>query len=98
MISFFGLVSAVVAIVSITALVLHFKLIEKRGAVDDALAKVNELLFLAEEDEAPDANPDEIGSATKAYNDAVDVYNRYISQFPGKVVAFMVGLKKEQGI
>lgn len=101
MISLFGFASAVVATVSIVALVLHFKLMEKRGVVDDALAKINELLFLAEdedENKALDASSEEIKDAVRAYNDAVDVYNAYISRFPGKIMAVIVGLKKERGM
>ena len=100
MISFFGLASSIIAIVSIAALVLHHRLIEKRGVVDDALAKVNELLFLAEDEEkeALDANSEEIDDAARAYNDAVVMYNAYISKFPGKIIAFMVGLKQERGM
>ena len=95
MISAFGIISAVVAIAAVAALVLHFKLMQKRGAVDDALAEINTLLFLAEDENTP---TEAIDAATGAYNDAVDVYNAYISCFPGKMMASIVGLKKEQGM
>jgi len=101
MISVFGVISAVVAVASVVALVLHFKLMQKRSVVDDALAKVNELLFFAEDEDesgALDATSEGIEAVTGAYNDAVSIYNAYISCFPGKIMAVIVGLKKERGI
>jgi len=101
MISAFGIISAVVAIAAVAALVLHFKLMQKRGAVDDALAEINALLFLAEDEDGSklsQTTSEDIEAATGAYNDAVDVYNAYISCFPGKMMASIVGLKKEQGM
>jgi len=99
MISIFGIISAVVAVVSIVALVLHNKLMQKRSIVDDSLIRLNELLFLAEDEgEMPEVTSEEIEAATEVYNDAVEIYNAYISCFPGKVMAFIVGLKKERGM
>ena len=90
MISVFGGVSAVIAVVCIMALVLHFKLMQRRSLVDDAFAKINELL------QEEDVLDEDIKNATKAYNDAVGHYNMYISEFPGRVIASLVGMKKEK--
>ncbi|MCL2287266.1 MAG: LemA family protein [Firmicutes bacterium] len=101
MISLFGIISAVVAVVSIIAMVLHFRLMQKRGAVDEALASINDILYAITEydddnEEAPAATSEEIEEAARAYNDAVKIYNEYISRFPGKIIALVVGFKKEE--
>jgi len=101
MISIFGVVSAIVAILSIAALVLHFKLMQRRGALEDALANMKAALYpLESEDdeneEAPAATQEKVEEAAKAYNDAVKVYNEYISRFPGIIMAMVVGFEKEE--
>ena len=103
MISIFGIVSAVAAVVSVAALVLHFKLMQRRGAVDEALAAANELLYFYQDpdegdEEIPDVDREELQAAIAAYNNAVAVYNGYISAFPGKIMAGIVGFKKEQAL
>jgi len=82
--STFGLVSLVVAVVSIYALWLHYKLMQQRGGLDAALLKV---------EEAPDAA--RFDAAVVVYNKTVDSYNHYISNFPGKIMAAVVGFKEE---
>ena len=86
MISTFGLISLVVAAVAIYALLAHFKLMQKRTGVDSAGIKLEEAL---------DASPEEFAAAVGAYNDAVDLYNKHISDYPGKIMAAMVGFKEE---
>lgn len=90
MVSLFGMVSAVVAAVSIATLILHFRLMQRRGAVDEALAAANELLH-----PAGPVDPGDVKAAVAAYNSAVQAYNVYISAFPGKIMAAIVGFKKE---
>ena len=92
MISVFGVISAVAAAVSVAALVLHFKLMQRRTAVDEALAAANELLYFYEDpdeadEEIPDVSREEAAAAVTAYNDAALAYNAYISAFPGKIMA-----------
>jgi len=94
MISVFGAISAIIAVVCIAVLVLHFKLMKKRGPVDDAFAQINELLYRQEHEE--EALDTEVKDAIKAYNDAVGHYNAYISKLPGIVIAGLVGMKKEK--
>ena len=101
MISIFGVISIVAAVVSIVALVLHFRLMQKRGAVDEALAAANALLYFLEdsdEKEIPEVDPEEVEAAVAAYNDVVGTYNAYIAAFPGKIMAAIVGFKKEHAI
>ena len=86
MVSTFGIISLVVALVAIYALVMHFKLMKKRNGVDDAATMLTEAL---------DAMTDEPVDAIRAYNNAVDVYNFYISKYPGKIMASLVGFEKE---
>jgi len=96
MISIFGILSAVAAVVSIVALVLHFKLMQKRSAVDDALIKMDELMYLQDEENEETLEARSLEDATGAYNNAVNAYNDYISKFPGIVMALVVGFKKEK--
>ena len=86
MVSTFGIISLVVASVAICALIMHFKLMKKRTGVDDAAVILTEAL---------DAMMDEPIDAIRAYNDAVDAYNFYISKYPGKIMALLVGFEKE---
>jgi len=44
MISIFGVVSMVVLLMCVAALALHFRVLGKRSAMDDAMAKFDELL------------------------------------------------------
>jgi len=86
MISTFGIISLVVAAVAIYALLAHFKLMQKRSGIDSAVIKIEEAL---------DAPPGELAAAIEAYNDAVDSYNEHISNYPGKIMASLVGFKEE---
>ena len=86
MISTFGLVSLIVASVAIYALWVHFKLMQKRTGIDNAGIKIEEAL---------DASPGELAAAVRVYNDVVDAYNRHISDYPGKIMAAIVGFKEE---
>ena len=86
MISLFGIISFAVAVVAIYALYQHSQLMKRRTAVDDGLRKIDSAL-----DEGEDFEP-----LILAYNTAVDEYNEYIGNFPGKIVSAMVGFREEQ--
>jgi len=83
----FTIISATVLIVSVYFLVQHAKLMQRRGKVDDALILMEETL---------DEGRDELQAAIKTYNEAVNIYNAYIDNYPGKVSAALVGLTKEK--
>jgi len=86
MVSTFGIISLVVALVAIYALIMHLKLMKKRAGVDDAAVVLAEAL---------DAMMDKPIDAIRAYNNAVDAYNFYITKYPGKIMALLVGFEKE---
>lgn len=88
MISVFGIVSLVVAVVALYALYLHSRLMKVRTAVDNALGNLDDALY-----EENDIDPEEL---VQSFNNAVDDYNKYIENFPGKIMAAMVGFKKER--
>lgn len=86
MISIFGIISLVVLAVSVTLLVWHSRMMKLRNAVDFYLENISYVLV---------NTPEELKTAIETYNDTVNIYNEYISIFPGKVSAAMVGLKEE---
>ena len=85
MISGFGIVSLLVLIISVAAMILHFRLMQKRGSVDEAFDILEEAL---------ETNSTELGDALRDYDNAVAVYNGYIAKFPANFLALLCGLKK----
>ena len=86
-VSAFGLVSTIVASLSIYTLILHHRLTKRRIAVDSALATILDILY---EDE--DA---EISQEIQSHDQAVDQHNAFLAKPHGRFIASLVGMEKE---
>ena len=87
-ISTFWVISFVVLAVSLYTLWQHFRLMKRRGAVDEAACKVEDAFELG--------NYEQQVAEINAYNEAVKIYNEYISKPPGLISAALVGLTAEE--
>ena len=96
MISIFGGVSVFVAVVSVYAMALHHKLMQRRSRVDEAIAVIHELKMLPDESELLQNDIDIEKEAIAAYNEVAGDYNAFISKYPGNLMAALVGLKVEE--
>jgi len=95
-------VAVLVILLCLAALYAHKQLIARRAPIDDAAATIYQLqearldhLDAGEANEATaiEAKLDEI--FTQQDNN-ISSYNRYISRFPGRIIALAVGLSKEE--
>ena len=112
MISAFGIASVLVLALSIYAMILHFKLMKKRTAMDESLA---ELEFLLHEQLESIEDPEienlkklyksmqktesitpEIKEAMRSANHTIKAYNAHISVYPAKAMAFILGFSAEK--
>ncbi|MCL1862861.1 MAG: hypothetical protein FWF78_04775 [Defluviitaleaceae bacterium] len=89
MISAFGVVSLAVFVISIYALILHYKLMKIRTAMDENLSNLE---FLQQEENS------ETAEALHSANNAINAYNAHISRFPAKFMAIILGFSLEKPI
>jgi len=104
MLSAFGIASLLIFLISIRALIYHYQLMRKRGAVDHSLTQIEELIYIRQDilmdiDESDlAANTAAIESAMHLCNDAIQQYNAYVTKFPARLIAFAAGLSKEKAL
>jgi len=85
-----SVISALVTIICVTGLVAHFMFMKKRTRLDDSRT---ELVKILEEHESHDEKYHE---AYQVYEKAASEYNGFISRGPGAVIAYIVGLGREE--
>jgi ElaB/YqjD/DUF883 family membrane-anchored ribosome-binding protein len=121
----FAIFALIILAASVNLLILHFKVMKRRGAVDscfealdESLRELNEQIFKATDDEtqrekciesaALDTRsllrtlrkkiPPETKEQIKTANQAINMYNDYISKSPMRQMAFVLGLGVEKKI
>jgi len=94
MFSWFGAISFVILIVAVIFLWQCKKTEKKRFAIDRSLKNIEDTLAATEND----VNIDVLNKIIAEHNKYVDDYNAWISNYPGKVAALLVGFKKEKRI
>jgi len=117
-----GAISILILVPGILLLVIHAKVMNRRGKVDESLMEIDEILrerlqqlddslpqydtlMMGETSQLIDAIPhlqqpgdSQLKLAINQYNSFVADYNMYISKFPGKLIAKMVGIGVMEGI
>jgi hypothetical protein len=82
MFSAFGLGSIIVIIASVAAMILHYKVMKRRAAVDEGFFALK--------------NAEDSDEAAEKLSIAIAEYNAYISRFPARQMAYMLGLEQEK--
>jgi len=95
-ITWFGVLSFIILIISVTLLWQYKKTEKKRFAIDASLINIEEILDALSVEEKVDYVV--LNEMIDKHNKYVEDYNQWISNYPGKVPAKLVGFEKEKKI
>jgi len=100
--SIFGFISMFIVVVSVAAIVLHYKIMKRRAPVDIHMEELEELMRQRQEQEIAE-EIEEIESAISeaiiTLNTAISEYNTYIIKDPTiTLMAKILGLSQEETI
>ncbi|MCL2571851.1 MAG: LemA family protein [Defluviitaleaceae bacterium] len=100
--SIFGFISMFIAVVSVAAIVLHYKIMKRRAPVDIHMEELEELMRQRQEQESPEeieVIENTISEAITILNTAITEYNTYIAKDPTiALMAKILGLSQEESI